>query len=178
MQSHITKGEADEWFDESHAKNQDGSPKRLYHGTQYAFTRFDPEMQGANINSEDIGFFFTNYKKEADAYASMDWDVEDPHPTILHVHLSIKNPMVVTLDEGSPYEVPATWYDELGRQAVQDALESGHDGLIVRDAREWKAMPDGTSIELFVVFDPNQIRVIETECVSLRSDRTRKPREL
>jgi hypothetical protein len=146
------------WFESSHVKDSQGKPMVVYHGTQASFSEFDEEMQGTTVYSEDIGFFFTNDPVEAGRYATLDWDKESPQPNVMPVFLSMKNPKVVLLDSDSPYENPAIWYDNEGREAIADAQEAGHDGLVVRDVRADMLLDGGVQRTLFVALRPDQIR--------------------
>lgn len=143
------------WFGDSKVVDADGKPLVVYHGTQASFNTFDPEMQGDTVNSEDIGYFFTNYPKEADSYAAWDWDRESPTPNVMPVYLALKNPKIA--DTGK-YEAPGVWYDNEGQNIALKAIEDGHDGLIARDTDPDAKMPDGTMQTMYVVFSPNQIK--------------------
>jgi len=136
-----------------------GKPLVVYHGTQASFDKFDEEMQGSTVYSEDVGFFFTNDPVEASSYATLDWDKEKPMPNVMPSFLSIKNPMVITLqNEKSPYDNPAIWYDNEGREAVESAQAAGYDGLIVRDERDDMKLENGTQPTLYVAFQSTQIK--------------------
>jgi len=150
------------WFGDSKAVDENGEPLVVYHGTQHSFDSFDPEMQGDTVFSEDRGFFFTNDPAEASAYATLDWDRDAPLPNVMPVYLSLKNPKLVELlPEASPYERPALWYDAEGRDAVEQALAEGHDGLIVRDLREdVNDYVRGNPLALYVAFRPEQIKSV------------------
>lgn len=147
------------WFRDSKVVDDEGKPLVVYHGTQYSFNAFDPDMQGDTVYSEDIGFFFTNDPAEANAYATLDWDRDKPKPNIMPTYLSIKYPKVVTLEnEQSPYENPGIWYDNEGREAAQEAMDAGQDGLIVVDNRDDMRMADGRNPTIFIAFNPTQIK--------------------
>jgi orotate phosphoribosyltransferase-like protein len=147
------------WFGDSKVVDAEGKPLVVYHGTQYDFDAFDPEMQGDTVYSEDIGFFFSNDPVEAGGYATLDFDRDDPKPNVMPVFLSIQNPKIVTLEnEQSPYDNPALWYDNEGRDAAEDAMEDGFDGLIVIDNREDMLLANGKKPTLYVAFEPTQIK--------------------
>ena len=147
------------WFGDSKVVDAEGKPLVVYHGTQYSFNAFDPGMQGDTVYSEDVGFFFTNDPSEANAYATLDWDRESPRPNVMPVYLSIRSPKIVTLEnDQSPYDNPAVWYDNEGRDAAKDAEDAGQDGLIVIDNRDDMRLPNGEKPTLFVAFRPTQIK--------------------
>lgn len=149
----------DAWVTGTKVVDKAGYPLIVFHGTQAVFEAFDEGMQGTTVFSEDRGFFFTNDPIEASGYATLDFDKKDPMPNVMPVYLAIKNPMVVTLqDFQSPYDNPAIWYDNEGREAVELAEAAGYDGLIVRDERSYMVLDDGTQPTLFVAFRPGQIR--------------------
>lgn len=159
---HIVGAESNEfqrWFESSQVVDGQGKPMVVYHGTQASFCDFDEEMQGTTVYSEDVGFFFTNDPVEASSYATLDWDKDDPQPNVMPVFLSMKNPKIFLLkDYESPYDNPAIWYDNEGRESMAEAEEAGHDGLIVRDLREDMRLESGIQPTLFVAMRPDQIR--------------------
>lgn len=159
MLSGVGCEEFDRWFDGSCVIDAQGLPLVLYHGTQYVFDRFDPDMQGDTVWSEDVGFFFTNNPVEADSYAIFDWDREDPAPNVLPVYLAMRNPLVICItDEQRPGETGATWYDVYGREAAAQALAAGHDGLIIGDFSDDPMLTrSGIRETLFVAFSPDQV---------------------
>ena len=147
------------WFDKSKVVDSKGNPLQVYHGTQSDFSSFDPEMQGDTVSSQDVGFFFTNYPKEADCYAELDWDREDPRPNVIPAYLSLQNPKFIDIGGAvQPGESPGVWYDEYGSDVAVKAIEDGYDGLIITDMRSPILMVDGTKQSLFVAFEPSQIK--------------------
>lgn len=147
-----------DWFSASKA-TMDGTsgtrPLVLFHGTQADFDVFDPARQGESVSSGDVGFFFTNYAKEASLYATADWWREDPQPNVMPVFLSLQNPKELTCD---PFEGPGIWYDNHGQDETRKALEEGYDGLIVRSTQPSMVMPNGEQIAMYVAFEPTQIK--------------------
>lgn len=146
------------WFAASQATvdGQPGSrPLVLFHGTQADFEAFDPERQGETVSAGDVGFFFTNFAKEASIYATADWWREDPQPNVMPVFLSLQNPKVLTCD---PFEGPGIWYDSHGQEEAKKAQEEGYDGLVVRSTQPSMVMPNGEQIAMYVAFEPGQIK--------------------
>lgn len=88
------------WFVGSKVKNEDGSPKVMYHGTTKVFSEFAPaDKANRSLNVE--GYYFTPYPDEASSYASTKMDrvnemiernqlIEGAN--IMPVYLSITNP--------------------------------------------------------------------------------------
>jgi hypothetical protein len=150
------------WFGDSKVVSFDGRPLVVYHGTQYDFDAFDPEMQGDTVYSGDVGFFFTNNPVEANGYATFDWDRESPVPNVMPVYLSLQNPLLIDIDNPNhPGESPATWYDEYGQDMARYAEDCGHDGLIISDFDGGVRQPT-TSVSgketVYVVFKNTQIK--------------------
>lgn len=139
---------------------QDGKPLVVYHGTQSSFSSFDPERQGETVFSGDVGFFFTNNPREADAYAQFDWEKEDPQPNVMPVYLAIKNPLMVDItNPAHPGQAPGVWYDTYGAQMAEYAIQSGYDGLIVGDFSEDPLLlPSGINETMYVAFKPEQVK--------------------
>lgn len=151
-----------QWFGLSKAVDPSGKPLVVYHGTQSVFDTFSEELQGATVCSEDVGFFFTNDVAEANAYATWDWDKEDPLPNVMPVYLSIQNPLLVNIS--NPHHLgdrPGVWYDVYGPRMAQYALDCGYDGLIISDFKCGENAPVSTCSgeqTLYVAFSPSQIK--------------------
>jgi hypothetical protein len=145
------------YFGKSRAVDAAGRPLQAYHGTQDSFDAFDPTTQGRNVSQGDVGFFFTNYAQEANAYAFWDSARDDRQPNVMPVYLKLENPKLIDLADVG-YDSPGAWYDAEGGAAAREALEQGYDGLIVSDSDDITNMPDGTKLTMYVVYEPNQIK--------------------
>lgn len=143
------------WFGDSKVVDENGEPLGVYHGTQASFDAFSEEFQGSTVSSEDQGFFFTNHRGEANSYAQYDWDKEDPAPNVMPVYLSIRNPRVIEIDYDDM--TPGTWFDE-HQDIVDEALEAGNDGLVIRSLNSQDTMSDGQQLTMYVAFRPEQIK--------------------
>lgn len=168
------------WFGDSKVVDAQGKPLVVYHGTLADFASFDPDRQGQNVFSDDVGFFFTDSPAEASAYADpARFDDEGgSQPNVMPVYLAIKNPKIVDVGELEP----ALWYDVEGQKEVEDAQQSGHDGLIVRTKDVWQG--ESRPHNLYVAFRPNQIKSatgnngqFDPANPDIRYSRTRKPAE-
>ena len=139
------------WFGESKVVAADGHPLKVYHGTANAFTVFQ-EGRG--------GFYFTDDFKAATVYAAQ---ADGDAPRTIGAYLSIANPLV--LDKA--------WYDEnvmAGGEpawegvdnAIYEAEEKGHDGLILRGFPDFAGIENGVRTERtydqYVAFRPEQIK--------------------
>lgn len=145
----------DRWFAGSKVVDESGKPLVVYHGTQADFAEFDDERQGETVDSQDVGYFFTNFAKEAGKYATFDWGRDAPQPNVMPVYLSMQNPKLLSSGD---FEAPGQWYDFYGRDAVTQAMEEGHDGLIVSSSAPSMVMPNGRQIEMYVAFKSTQIK--------------------
>lgn len=60
------------WFSGSVAVEEAGGPLRVYHGTNQAYSDFDPSRIGANTKAaSSVAFFFTEDPREAAEYADL-----------------------------------------------------------------------------------------------------------
>lgn len=150
------------WFSKSKVVDAKGLPLKVFHGTQHDVPFFSEAMQGDTVYSGDVGFFFTNDVAEANAYATWDWDRDEPRPNVMPVYLRIQNPLLVNIS--NPFhtaEAPGLWYDRFGQNMANYALNCGHDGLIISDFGCADRQPSGPCSgkqTLFVVFRPEQIK--------------------
>ena len=140
-----------EWFGESKVVTALGQPLMVYHGTASDFTVF----QGGRG-----GFYFTDDYQAAKVYAAQ---ADGDEPRTIGAYLSMSNPMV--LDKA--------WYDEnvmAGGEpawegvdnAIYEAEEKGHDGLILRGFPDFAGIENGVRMERaydqYVAFRPEQIK--------------------
>ena len=95
-----------EFFNDSKVRDADGNLMVMYHGTANggAFTVFDGDKLGNETRTTQIGqgFYFTNVKKEAEAYTK-NVDIygrasTGSSPHLHRVYLNITNPFNVTTD--------------------------------------------------------------------------------
>lgn len=111
------------------------------HGTPVAFESFDAAWVGSTTSGreeDEVGFFFTARRSTALRYA------RGPHARIVHALVSPRNPVIVT---------GAQWGEAKG-PSPREALEKGHDCLIVRPYR------DGP---MWLVLDPSLISIDRVE---------------
>lgn len=120
------------WFGDSKVVDAEGKPLVVYHGTDQSFDAF--EADGLH--------FFTDNRLGADTYG----------PNVIEAYVSLKNPMVISAGG-------ANWSDFASAQerAIVKALNSGHDGLIIRNIRD-DLIGEGEPSTSYVAFEPNQIK--------------------
>ena len=145
------------WHGKSHhlLKNEDGSPKTLYHGTQGNFSIFKPSKTG----EFGPGIYSTDRTDEAADYAGT--HPEGTGSAIMPVHVRMNNPFIVknNMDE--------FWNKFGGKtddEAMFNAMASGHDGVIFNrpytfyDEKTKKIVPTGQNHTHYIAFSPNQIK--------------------
>jgi len=76
------------WFGDSVVRNEDGTPKVVYHGTPREFLAFDPSLIASQTDSGDVGagFYFAEDMSWAMAYGKR----------LISAYLRIENPFVVS----------------------------------------------------------------------------------
>lgn len=135
----------DAWFSGSLAAHADGSPLVVYHGTAHDVNVFKPAQ------AHD-GIYFTDNAETADEYADIAIrDGESIGPVVYAVHLSIKNPLVISNDDLMFTEET----QELLEATIAQARREGRDGVILRAVDDHGAC---TSSDMYVVLEADQIR--------------------
>lgn len=121
----------------------------VYHGTNAAFTAFDPRYLGCSCDNPTtrFGFFFSECPADALSWAlraSQRRRAPDA-PRVLAVRLNLRNPLTLTYERFAYYlktARPSTI--ERHRRAWIDA---GHDGFtVVREGVRWFAAFEVSSI--------------------------------
>lgn len=129
----------------------DGSLKKVYHGTTYAFDQFSLDHVGKNVGDE-VGICFTT-----DLETAMGYQEKHGHPCdqdslqgqrLIEAYLHIEKP-ITKLDlcgrDFPDHGVGHLLYDQY-KHEVKPFIERGFDGVIIND--------------LHIVFDPKQITII------------------
>lgn len=112
----------------------DGLPLELFHGSYHAITAFRP-LRWDGVG----GIYFTARIDDAWDYAETNCVDEDDVPTVISVHLRIRNPKRLVGMESHVLEV----------ERINEIKAAGHDGVIGVDEA-------GLPFE-YVAFDPAQI---------------------
>lgn len=95
------------WFGASKVKNEDGSPKVVYHGTPFAdkIVKFSSNPKIKGVDQLGSGFYFTTSPNDASGYAKdrkdhehygVSKDQDTPAPGVIPVYLAIKKPIRLT----------------------------------------------------------------------------------
>lgn len=144
------------WFGHSKVLSSGGEPLVVYHGTARSFHTFSGGRGG---------FYFTDDKKAADAYAEAAEGIGDDEgdPRVISAYLSIENPLVLDrswyaenlMDDGD-----VDW--ERVDNEVYRAELAGHDGVFLQGFSDYYGLEDGKRIERvydqYIAFRPEQIK--------------------
>lgn len=131
------------WFGNSKIRNKDGSPKRMYHGTNAAFTAFRVSPGGYY----GPGIYFTDNPELASEYAfkpggygyrqGISDEIEET-PNIIAAYLRVEN----------PYIIPA--HAQQNPELTSRAKASGFDGVITTHP--------GHPFRMVIVHEPWQVK--------------------
>jgi hypothetical protein len=155
------------WFGDSRVVDESGEPLVVYHGTASDFEAFDVDEVGSTFEIDDFGFYFTSSEETADRYADAaqvkaGQKGAKGDPRTIPTYLSMQNPWVINVDTSaetgkSPiahFEGGEGQFNRGSHAVVQYAVDSGYDGIIIRDERGIDADHEA----LFIVFDPSGIK--------------------
>ena len=155
------------WFGDSKVVDADGKPLVVYHGTAAQFNAFDPSKIGSTFEVDDTGFFFTSNQETAEKYADAARAVAKRRGVpgsvrTVDTYLSLQNPWTIYVDTSKDTGKSPIAHFESGdgpfnrgqQNTVQYAVDSGYDGLIIRD----KMGIDADHEALFIAFQPTQIK--------------------
>ena len=134
-----------------------------FHGTRREFDRFDTAMIGSMNDGGFLGrgFYFSTTFDTARSYA---WE----GGRVLKCRLTLHNPYRLHSDNPVQYR-SHVWPGGGSRpQAIRDGLvKHGYDGVI---CAHWPEHPDDRHSTEIVVFDPDQIEVLEVIDPERRDD--------
>lgn len=85
--------EQEEFFKDSKVRDENGSLKKMYHGSNSKFTVFDKSKGGQSNKSAKVGHWFTPSKEGAEKWATQAW-WGDNDPSVYETYLDIKKPMI------------------------------------------------------------------------------------
>ncbi len=146
----IESADFDRWFAGSKAVDQDGAPKRVFHGTPNpGFSEFDSGKRGTNHDTLAArkAFWFASDPETSD-YFSQQYGGGATYPSFLR----ITNPLIVDHSGLTSLELVNRGHT-LRNDAVNKARRSGKDAVIFRNSFE-----AGNRCDIFAVFSPDQIR--------------------
>ena len=136
------------WFGKSKVVDRDGTPKVVYHGTQYPISAFDKDWIGIKYSADTIGFFFIDSEEIANYYAtttSYGTNVKQGG-NIVPCYLSMQKPLKLHTSS----DAINMWDTKL--DSILKKLEKGsYDGVIITTDK---------AETMYVVFEPNQIKSI------------------
>ena len=141
------------WFNNSKVIDKNGNPLIVYHGTDSKFDNFKSEyINTRNHKEQFFGFWFTSNKSDAEQYGK----------NIIKCYLSIQKPATETnivkyaRAFNKKYKLGYESYEcglnlletKHGRLFQNYLIKNGFDGIIFDNN--------------YIVFEPNQIKIIET----------------
>ena len=175
------------WFGDSKVVDKNGTPLRVYHGTNktqqgQAFTSFD--TYGSEYGLMGQGSYFTDNPDIASSYTKKG---RGESPTVYPVYLSLKNPIDMgakadarnwgntfsdvdfasvkgTTNEAYLRAVEEHYVDNEypkyeAAQAIQEGIMSmGHDGITHVGGGRFKGQADTARHQVYIAFEPNQIK--------------------
>lgn len=146
------KSRLDEWHKDSHplTKNEDGTPKVFYHGTNAEFEVFDMSKAKSSSKAKpsDLGFWFTNSKDYAEFHGD----------NIMEVYANIKNPKVYTKEDFAS-KIKNTDFSELRNQLINQ----GYDGVITKGGKEKLGGFEVENPDNLVSFNNTQIKSVNNQ---------------
>lgn len=128
------------WFQGSKIRKKDGSPLRVFHGTNAEFTSFRVApggLYGPGIYFTDDPGVANNYTNSTGAYGKSSEDL-DSKPNIIPAYLRVIRPLVIPSGGGGSPDLSTM------------AKGHGYDGIVVKSP--------GHPFHIIVVFDPRQIK--------------------
>lgn len=142
-----------EWHKDSHAltKNEDGTPKVFYHGTNTDFDVFDTGKARSGWLSK--GIYLTSDKDEAMGYGSK----------LIEANINLKKPFVIQGDKIKP-DGTVEWAKS-AKEQIQDAI-GGDKDIELKDASKYLADMGYDGIingQHSVAFESNQIKSIHNK---------------
>lgn len=149
--------------------NKNGEPLRVYHGTGADFTVFSHDQIGKNFDDR-AGFYFTNNTShEKVTTVGGETKVYEDHTSagayaknskgdsnIKPVYVNLRNPLIIDGDSDGAgvLSLVETRARGMGR-AVEEAINDGYDGVIVRDRG---MIINGEPETVIAAIRPNQIK--------------------
>ena len=131
------------FFDGSHVKNGDGSPRIVYHGTGDDFHVFRDDKLGGHTGhmTAPLGHFLTESRSEAERYAEKAANGVPADERVISAYASIKNPARMTKDQFLRID------SHQESRALRQWLEhQGHDGIrldLGNGKKQWIAFHSG-----------------------------------
>lgn len=156
----------DDWFAGSAARDTEGRPRILYHGTSESFARFDPLRSGtqSNTGAPHGTFFFSESPDIASSY-TVEWQGNfstgyREGGNVIPAHLQLRKPLKLSAKGERWNDIPYKGrYVDINELAALAKASGRYDGVIVRRVRDrgrgHVADPLSTT---YIAFDAAQIR--------------------
>lgn len=150
------------WFGNSKVRNDDGTPKVLYHGTPHDFSEFKPGGADPNNMPSGHAIWLSPDADHQPAAHNIGWRGEYREGTnVMPVYVKMERPLLIddkpTMEwarkvfaGGSiefPQLMPKRWMDEVTR-------DGEYDGIIF----DGEALGWGKGTTEYIVFDPRQVK--------------------
>jgi len=170
--------EFEAFFKDSKITDEKGEPRVVYHGTTANIESFDKSTQGkitGKQGGKELGFFFASTPDLASRFSEFAAVEEKTSgQNVLPVFLDIKNPFILDFDNPISVAMADVKDNTLSNKNIANVVEVakrlGHDGIIVKGAREaflrkpepgeTQAMTDYFIEDQFITFEPNQSKSI------------------
>jgi len=168
-----------EWFGDSVVMDAQGNALVVYHGTNDGgFVEF----KGTEGPRSGGGIFFSSSYALASSYTrgrrtdpTPPWEpdeyLEGGRAGVYEVHLRIEDPLIIDAGESNWDEIEGETTNRDGEAVgyfvgatgflAREAREMGFDGVIIRNVSDYGAYGDGLPADVYVVFDPNQIKSVK-----------------
>lgn len=135
--------------------NDDGTPKVVYHGTNYLFWEFDLTKSGSNYGEVSEGLFFFTNKKNAYPDSAADYAREavkrkGGDERIVEAYLKIEKPLRL---DSKGYLTPVEYFDNNADVIYDKYFDGDYDGIIIENSD--KSLDDST---IYLVDNPTQIK--------------------
>lgn len=163
------------WFKDSKVVDEKGEPLVVYHGTDQDFSVFDASMAKGTIATKrkyekhtNLSHAFAENKRVSEFFANKartPSGVLYPDAKIMSVFLSMKNPLIVDMNEVpesmqfetvEAYDTGKTIHDIylIKEQKIEEARKNGHDGVIFRNGYDFRPYEG----DVYFVFNSTQVK--------------------
>lgn len=132
------------WFGDSKVVDEDGKPKKFYHGTNAEFSVFDLGKSGLNYPNISEGFFFFTDKEKAYPNSASDYarhvtSKNGGTERIAEVFLKIENPLELS---ARGYYDPVAYFDANADGIYERYFNGTYDGVLISDGDSTIALVD------------------------------------
>ncbi len=168
-----------EWFGDSVVMDAQGNALVVYHGTNdggfVEFKGTEGPRSGGGIFFSSSYALASSYKRGRRADPTPPWEpdeyLEGGQAGVYEVHLRIEDPLIIDAGESNWDAIEGETTNRDGEAVgyflgatgflALEAREMGFDGVIIRNVSDYGAYGDGLPADVYVVFDPNQIKSVK-----------------